>query len=387
MNKIKCPHCQQEFQVDESDYAKLAKRVRDAEFAKDLHQRLEAAQGEKETAIKLAEQTIKNDLESKIIKLEAQVESFAAEKKLAIQEAVLKISKDRDEVVRKLERSADEKKLQEVSLTKKHEAELKSKDEIIDRYKDMKAKLSTKMVGETLEQHCEIEFNRLRSMAFPRAYFEKDNDASGGSKGDYIYRELDENGQEIISIMFEMKNEADETASKKKNEDFLTKLDRDRQNKNCEYAVLVSLLEADNELYNSGILNVSYKYPKMYVIRPQFFITIIALLREAALNSMKYKSQLARVREENIDITNFEESIEAFKSGFARNYNLAKRQFETAIEGIDKTITQLQKTKDNLLKSENNLRLANKKAEEDLTIKRLTYNNPTMKVKFDQLKK
>ena len=241
------------------------------------------------------------------------------------------------------------------------------------------------MVGETLEQHCEVEFNKLRATGFQNAYFEKDNDASGGSKGDYIYRETDESGTEIISIMFEMKNEGDETATKKRNEDFLRELDKDRIEKKCEYAVLVSLLEADSELYNSGIVDVSHKYPKMYVIRPQFFIPIITLLRNAAMNSLKYKSELALVKSQSIDITNFEENMDNFKEGFARNYDLASRKFQAAVEGIDKTITQLQKTKENLLRSEDNLRLANKKAEE-LTIKKLTRGNPTMSAKFDELK-
>jgi len=258
------------------------------------------------------------------------------------------------------------------------------KEDEIERLRDFKQKLSTKMVGETLEQHCEVEFNKLRATGFQNAYFEKDNDATGGTKGDYIYRETDEEGNEIISIMFEMKNENDETATKKKNEDFFAKLDKDRRNKGCEYAVLVSLLEADNEFYNTGIVDVSHKYEKMYVVRPQFFIPIITLLRNAAMNSMQYKAELNLMRSQNIDITNFEEKINAFKTGFARNYDLASRKFKTAIDEIDKTITHLQKTKDALLSSENNLRLANNKAE-DLTIKKLTRGNPTMKARFDEL--
>jgi len=281
--------------------------------------------------------------------------------------------------------------LLEKSLQEKYANELKTrddiikmKDEAIERYKDMKLKLSTKMVGETLEQHCEVEFNRLSATAFQNAYFEKDNDASSGNKGDYIYRETDEEGNEIISIMFEMKNEGDETATKKKNDDFLPKLDKDRTEKKCEYAVLVSLLEADNELYNTGIVDVSHKYQKMYVIRPQFFIPIITLLRNAAMSSLKYKAELALVRNQNIDITNFEDNINKFKEGFAKNYDLASRKFKAAIDEIDKTIDHLQKTKDALLSSENNLRLANNKAE-DLTIKKLTRGNPTMTAKFAEL--
>jgi hypothetical protein len=282
--------------------------------------------------------------------------------------------------------------LLEKSLNEKFQNDLKTKDDIIKMKdeeialrKDMKLKLSTKMIGETLEQHCEIEFNKLRATAFPNAYFEKDNDSKSGSKGDFIFREADGAGNEIISIMFEMKNEGDETATKKRNEDFLKELDKDRSEKNCEYAVLVTLLESDNELYNSGIVDVSYKYPKMYVVRPQFFIPIITLLRNAALNSLKYKAELALMRNQNIDITNFEDKINAFKDGFAKNYELASRKFQTAIEEIDKTIIHLQKTKEALLSSENNLRLTNNKAE-DLTYKKLTHGNPTMKAKFDELK-
>jgi len=277
-----------------------------------------------------------------------------------------------------------EKLLLESSLKDKYETELKTKDEMIAYYKDMKARLSTKMVGETLEQHCETEFNKLRATAFPNAYFEKDNDARSGSKGDYIYRESDAAGNETISIMFEMKNEGDETATKHRNEDFLRELDKDRNEKKCEYAILVTLLEADSELYNSGIVDVSHKYPKMYIIRPQFFIPMITLLRNAALNSLKYKSELALVKAQNVDITNFEDNMNKFKEGFAKNYDLASRKFKTAIDEIDKTIDHLQKTKDALLSSENNLRLANNKAE-DLTIKRLTRGNPTMASKFAEL--
>ena len=346
----------------------------------------------KDDAIKLIEANIKNSLqdnivekENQIVELKAKMQVLDAEKQLALAEAVNKVEKEKEALASELKSKDAEKQLLEISLKDKYMAELKSKDEMIAYYKDMKAKLSTKMVGETLEQHCEIQFNQIRATAFPTAYFEKDNDTKTGSKGDYIYREMDGYENEIISIMFEMKNEGDETATKKKNEDFLKELDKDRNEKSCEYAVLVSLLESDSELYNSGIIDVSHRYPKMYVIRPQFFIPMITVLRNAAMNSLKYKSELAQVRSQNIDITQFEEHLETFKSGFARNYDLASRKFKKAIEEIDKAISNLQKTKEELLSSDNNLRLANNKAE-DLTIKRLTRDNPTMTAKFEELK-
>ena len=392
MNEIKCPHCKKAFKIDEAGFADILKQVRDHEFDKELHSRLEMAEKDKENAIKLVQANTRNELhadvakkDAEIAKLQARIESSELEKKLALSEAVNKLEKERDELAGELKSKETEKQLLESSLKDKYEIELKSKDEAIAFYKDMKAKLSTKMVGETLEQHCEIEFNKLRATAFPNAYFEKDNDAATGSKGDYIYRETDDDGNEIISIMFEMKNEGDETTTKKKNEDFLRELDKDRIEKKCEYAVLVTLLEADSELYNTGIVDVSHRYQKMYVIRPQFFIPIITLLRNSALNSLKYKSELALIKAQNVDITRFEEDMNEFKEGFARNYDLASRKFKTAIEEIDKTIDHLQKTKDALLSSENNLRLANNKAE-DLTIKHLTRGNPTMKSKFDELK-
>lgn len=324
--------------------------------------------------------------DAEIAKLRAAIEAAETEKKLALSEAVNKLERERDELANKLENKDTEKQLLESSLKREFENELKTKDEMIAYYKDMKAKLSTKMVGETLEQHCEIEFNKLRATAFPRAYFEKDNDARSGSKGDYIYRETDEQGNEIISIMFEMKNEGDETATKKRNEDFLKELDKDRSEKKCEYAVLVTLLEAESELYNCGIVDVAHKHEKMYVIRPQFFIPMITLLRNAAMNSMKYKSELATVRSQNIDVTNFEEQLNDFRDSFGRNYRLASEKFATAIDSIDKSITQLQKTKENLLRSEDNLRIANNKADE-LTVKKLTRGNPTMTAKFEDAKK
>lgn len=402
MNEIKCPHCQKAFKIDEAGYADILKQVRDDEFSKELHDRLAMAEKDKDSAVKLAEQKTKSDLQSniteiekqltelkadkdaEIAKLQSKLESSETEKRLALSEAVNKLERERDQIANELKSKESEQKLVEASIKEKYEQELRSKDETIALYKDMKAKLSTKMVGETLEQHCEIEFNRLRATAFQNAYFEKDNDSSDGTKGDYIFREEDEAGNEIVSIMFEMKNEGDETATKKKNEDFLAKLDEDRKKKGCEYAVLVSLLEADNELYNSGIVDMSHKYPKMYVIRPQFFIPIITLLRNAAMNSMQYKAELAIVKAQNIDITNFEENLENAKNAFARNYDIAGKKFITAVEGIDKTIKQLEKTKAALLSSENNLRLANDKLQKT-TIKRLTKGNPTMKAKFDEL--
>lgn len=420
MNEIICPNCKKAFKVDEAGYADILKQIRDHQFEEEIASRLALAEKEKESAIKLAEANIKNALQEKlaekdrqltelkaksdreltqklaqkeleIVEMKSQIQNAETEKKLALKEAVQEIEKEREQLKNDLKTKELEKQNIENSLKQQYTNELQNKDAIIKykddeiaRVKDMKQKLSTKMLGETLEQHCEMEFNKLRPTAFQNAYFEKDNDASGGTKGDYIYRETDGQGNEIISIMFEMKNENDGTATKKKNEDFFAKLDKDRKDKNCEYAVLVSLLESENDFYNNGIVDVSYRYDKMYVIRPQFFIPIITLLRNAAMNSLKYKQELNLMRNQNIDITNFEEKINTFKEGFARNYELASRKFKTAIDEIDKTITHLQKTKDALLSSDNNLRLANQKAE-DLTIKRLTHGNPTMKSKFDEL--
>jgi len=422
MNEIICPKCKQTFNIDEAGYADILKQVRDHQFEDELEKRLDLAAKEKENAIKLAEANLRNTLQEELLKkdreiielkadneiklkdelskkeselmdLRSKIENAELEKKLLVTEAVQKIEKERDELAGVLMTKEYEKELLQKNLEEKFNDQLRTKDAIIKMKddeialrKDMKMKLSTKMIGETLEQHCETEFNKLRATAFQNAHFEKDNDSKTGSKGDFIYREADQNGNEFISIMFEMKNEGDDTGSKKRNEDFFKELDKDRNEKGCEYAVLVTLLEADSELYNNGIVDVSYKYPKMYVVRPQFFIPIITLLRNAALNAAKYKAELALVKAQNIDVTNFEEKINAFKEGFARNYDLASRKFKEAIEGIDKTITQLQKTKDALLSSENNLRLANNKAE-DLTIKKLTHGNPTMKAKFDELGK
>lgn len=420
MNEIICPNCKKAFKVDEAGFADILKQVRDHQFEEELKNRLSLADKEKESAIKLAEANMKNSLQEELAKkdkqltelkaksdtelaekiskkemeiseMKSKIENAEVQRKLAVSEAIKETEKERDNLANDVKNKETEKQLLEKSLKEKYSAELRTKDDIIKLKeeeitlrKDMKLKLSTKMIGETLEQHCEAEFNKLRATGFQNAYFEKDNDSRSGSKGDFIYRETDESGNEIISIMFEMKNEGDETATKKRNEDFFKELDKDRIEKKCEYAVLVSLLEAESELYNSGIVDVSHKFNKMYVVRPQFFIPIITLLRNAAMNSMQYKAELNLIRNQNMDITNFEEKINVFKEGFARNYDLASRKFKTAIDEIDKTIIHLQKTKDALLSSENNLRLANNKAD-DLTIKKLTHGNPTMKAKFDGL--
>jgi len=392
MHEIKCPHCQKAFKIDEAGYADIAKQVRDSEFERLMRERLEFAEQEKRTAVELAEAKLAHSLhasaaakEAEIQALHAQLDAYGIEKKLELTESLAAVEKQRDALRNDLERANLEKELAEKSLKERYEIQLKDRNDEIERLRDMKARLSTKMVGETLEQHCETEFNRVRAMAFPTAYFEKDNDARSGSKGDFIFRESDAAGTEIVSIMFEMKNENDETATKRKNEDFLKELDRDRTEKGCEYAVLVSLLEPESELYNGGIVDVSHRYPKMYVVRPQFFIPIITLLRNAAMSSLAYKSELALVKAQNIDVTNFETHLDTFKTGFARNYDLASRQFNTAIEEIDKAIARLNKVKESLLGSENNLRLANNKAQ-DLTIKKLTRGNPTMVAKFAELR-
>ena len=392
MHEIMCPNCKKAFKIDETGYADILKQVRDREFEKQLNVRLELAEKEKLIAVELEKTKVTGELDKRVAAKDAEIQELRSRleandisKKLAINEAVNAIEKERDSLKNGLERSQLEKDLAEKSLKDKYETQIKDRDDSIERLRDMKARLSTKMVGETLEQHCETEFNRIRATAFPEAHFEKDNDARSGSKGDYIFRDFGQAGTEIVSIMFEMKNENSETITKKKNEDFFKELDKDRIEKKCEYAVLVSLLEPDSELYNSGIVDVSYRYPKMYVVRPQFFIPIITLLRNAAQNALKYKLELALVKEQNIDITTFESDLDTFKTSFARNYDLASKKFKTAIEEIDKTIDHLQKTKDALLGSENNLRLANNKAD-DLTIKKLTKSNPTMAEKFDNLK-
>jgi hypothetical protein len=431
-NELICPNCKEAFKVDETGFASLLKQVRDQQFEDEIQSRLKLAEIEKENAIKLVEANLKNEFQSslnkkenelsllkaqsntllieklalkerelsdqlllrenKISELNSKVEKANLELQISVTNAVQNIEKERDTLLNELKLKATEQELLKKSIEEqfrntlitKDEA-IKLKDDEINRLKDFKQRLSTKMLGETLEQHCEIEFNKLRATAFNKnVYFEKDNDTKTGSKGDFIYRETDEDGNEIISIMFEMKNEAEETIGKKRNEDFFKELDKDRSQKKCEYAILVSTLESENELYNNGIVDVSYRFDKMYVIRPQFFIPIITILRNAAFQSLTYKQQLALERKQNIDITNFEASINDFKTAFSRNYDIASRKFTEAIESIDKSINQLQKTKEALLGSENQLRLANNKAEE-LSIKKLTKNNPTMKTRFDEL--
>ncbi|PRA47376.1 hypothetical protein CQ062_22910 [Ochrobactrum sp. MYb68] len=461
MHDIICPHCNKAFKIDEAGYADILKQVRDGDFEKQLHERLELAEQDKRNAVELAQAKVASELQKttsakdfEIHELRAKLEAGEVARKLAVAEALSEIEKQRDKLVNDLDNARRdqeamsklaeakliselqkagsikdaeiqslkarldagelsqqlavtqavsamekereelknglsrvelEKQLAETALKDKYETQLRDRDDAIERLRDMKAKLSTKMIGETLEQHCATEFDRIRATAFPRAYFEKDNDARNGSKGDFIFRDIEDAGSEIVSIMFEMKNENDETATKKKNEDFFKELDKDRSAKDCEYAVLVSLLEPESELYNTGIVDVSHRYPKMYVVRPQFFIPIITLLRNAAMNSLKYKTELALVRAQNVDITNFESHLDDFKSAFGRNWRLASDGFEEAVRRIDEAIKDLEKTKEALHKSANNLRLANDKAE-DLTVKRLTRGNPTMAAKFNELK-
>ncbi len=409
MNEIKCPNCGQVFQVDESGFADIVRQVRDQEFKQEVDEREKLLKSEHEKDTELAVEQAKSaadkhaaELDSQIAQLQteleaqkqearSQAEAFDAQKQLAVNEARAQAEKERDDLAAQIKIQESQGQQQQAALREEMATQLKAKDDIIAykdeqiaREKEMKARLSTKMVGESLEQHCENEFNKLRATAFPRAYFEKDNEVAEGTKGDYIFRECDEDGTEIISIMFDMKNESDASTNKHKNEDFLKKLDSDRRKKGCEYAVLVSLLEPDSELYNEGIVDMSYRYEKMYVIRPQFFIPLISILRNAALTSVEYKTELAQVRAQNIDVTHFEEQMEDFKTRFSKNYDLASRRFQTAIDEIDKTIDHLQKTKDALLGSERNLRLANDKAQ-DLTIKKLTKNNPTMKAAFEEV--
>ena len=406
MQEIKCPNCGEVFVVDESGYAQIVQQVRDKEFDKELRRREEELAGKQESELRLLKLEQKQEYDAALVKketeiqkldrliaeLRAQISGTETEKKLAVAEVVSEKDRELSEktteitaLKSQLANKATENELKEQALQKQYEEKLKMKDEQIEYYKDFKARQSTKMIGESLEQHCLNQFNALRMTAFPNAYFEKVNDARTGSKGDFIFREAAD-GVEFISIMFEMKNEMDETATKHRNEDFLKELDKDRREKKCEYAVLVSLLEIDNELYNNGIVDVSYRYEKMYVIRPQFFIPMITLLRNAALNSLQYRRELELARHQQVDILRFEENMNTFKEGFARNYRIASDKFKTAIDEIDKTITHLQKTKEALLSSENNLRLANNKAE-DLSIKRLTKNAPTVKAMFDELKK
>ena len=430
-HEVVCPHCHEAFTIDEAAYADIARQVRNNEFEKELHQRLALAEQEKEKALELVKVTAAADLkdastrkDAEIQELKAKLNASETERKLAVTEALAAIEKERDVLASQLtqlrqakqaaeqlaeaklanevqkasaakeaeiqglksglEKAELEKALGEKSLKEKYETQLRDRDEAIERLKDLKKKLSTKMLGETLEQHCEIEFNRLRATAFPKAYFEKDNDASTGTKGDYILRDYSEDGTEIVSIMFEMKNESDTTATKHKNEDFLAKLDKDRTDKGCEYAVLVSLLEEDSDLYNTGIVDMSHRFPKMYVVRPQFFLQMITLLRNAAMNAVAFKVELALVKAQNIDITSFESQLDGFKTAFGKNYDLASRHFQRAIDEIDKSIDHLQKTRDALVGSDRQLRLANDKAQ-DVTIKKLTRGNPTMAAKFAEL--
>ena len=367
MNEIVCPHCQKAFKVDESGYAEILKQVHDKDFEKQLAERISALKDVNTIATELAVTNAKSALENERNLLQSELKSAQTAQQLAVANALTEATKEHAKI--------------QTELTTK----LQLSEQTIEHLRDMKLRLSTKMLGETLEQHCETEFNRIRATAFPRAYFERDNDLTDGSKGDYIFKEKDETGTEILSIMFEMKNENDDTDRKRKNEDFFKKLDKDRADKGCEYAVLVSMLETDSELYNTGIVDVSYKYPRMYVVRPQFFIPIITLLRNAAMSSLQYKTELALVKSQQIDITNFEKELDLFKTAFARNYDLASRHFQTAVEEIDKSILHLQRTKDALLTTANNLRLANNKSQ-DVTVRRLTRDNPTMAAKFEALK-
>lgn len=452
MQEIRCPKCNEVFQVDDSGYSQIVQQVRDKEFEKEAARRAEELEKAKNSELKIIEMEYEKKLESalseksddisdkekRITELEARLKSIESEKQLAVANAVRERENSFSEESRKAQKAISDKDIEIAELTaklkqadnerafavdkansenalalakkdneitelnsklqnkdneaelrcraieEKYAVELKNKDELIEQYKDFKARLSTKMVGETLEQHCLTQFNSLRMSAFPNAYFEKDNNAKSGSKGDFIFRES-EDGIEFISIMFEMKNEMDTTATKHKNEDFFKELDKDRNEKGCEYAVLVSMLEADNEFYNAGIVDVSYKYPKMYVIRPQFFIPLISLLRNAARNSLEYKRELALAKAQEVDLTNFENNINEFKNAFSKNYQLASKKFNVAIEEIDKTIDHLQKTKDALLSSENNLRLANNKAEEQLSVKKLTKNAPSIREEFENI--
>lgn len=462
MHEIICPHCSKAFKIDEAGYADILKQVRDSDFEKQLHDRLELAEQDKRNAVELAQTRLSSESQKIVATKDAEIQDLKAklgatdvERKFAVTEALSAVQKERDalanelaqsmyekqtvsqlaearleselqkaaatlhaetqalkakldanevakkfainEAVRLLEKERDslknevrqvelQKKLAEAAIKDKYETQIKDRDEAIERLRDMKARLSTKMIGETLEQHCETEFNRIRATAFPQAYFEKDNDVRTGSKGDYIFRDLDESGTEIVSIMFEMKNESDRTVTKNKNEDFLKELDKDRTEKGCEYAVLVSLLEPESELYNTGIVDVFHRFSKMYVVRPQFFLPMITLLRNAAMNSLKYKTELALVKAQSIDITNFENELDSFKTAFGKNYELASRRFQTAIDEIDKSIDHLQKTKEALLGTDRNLRLANDKAQ-DVTIKKLNRGNPTMAQKFAEIQR
>ncbi len=421
MNEINCPECGKLFRIDKNNYSNILKQIRDAEFEQELKKRLDLAEKDKNKSIQLAIQNLKMEMQesssiqkNKIQYLQSKLSAAEVDKNLAVNHAKNSLEKERDSIAYMLEKTKEtsqyaqklavssaiselkqgynelknnldkaelEKQLSEKSIKEKYEMQIKERDDAIDRLRDMKLRLSTKMIGESLEQHCENEFNKIRPTAFPNAYFEKDNDASSGSKGDYIFRDIDHRNNEIISIMFEMKNESDSGSIKKKNDDFLKELNKDRLQKGCEYAVLVSLLEPDSDLFNSGIVDLSHRYPKMFVVRPQCFLPIISLLRNAALKSLEYKAELECIKAQNIDITNFENSLETFKNAFGKNYSLASRKFESAISEIDKSISHLQKTKEALIGADRNLRLANDKAQE-VTVKKLTRNNPTMEERF-----
>jgi len=420
MSKLICPNCNEAFEVDEQGYSKLVSQVRDQQFEKELKRQEQAMESEKATAVERAVNEVKENLsqeiqskklelakmesgqqnkilevssgfEKKIQELELKLNAADTQKELDLAKALKVVEDEKNRLRAELEKAELAKELEKQSIEDRYKTKLLAKDDLlrmkdeeVQRYKDFKQSQSTKMIGESLEQHCENEFNKLRATAFPTAYFEKDNDASSGSKGDFIFREFDQNEIEIVSIMFEMKNEADTTATKKKNEDFFKELDKDRNQKGCEYAVLVSMLESDNDYYNQGIVDVSHRYPKMYVIRPQFFIALISLLRNSALNALKYKQELEKERSQNIDITNFESEMEAFKQAFGENYERANRKFNDAISQIDRTINSLQKVKENLMSSDRQLRLANDKAD-GLTIKKLTKNSPSLRDKFKEL--
>ena len=389
--EIVCPNCKEVFKVDEAGYSEILNQVRTAEFDSELEKRLHDAEILKDAEIEIAKRTVAEAMQvdsskkdAEVAELKAKLAATETERKLAVQEALGKVEKERDKLSADLQMAGTKAELESKSLKELYETQIRDRNDTIERLKEMKAQLSTKMVGETLEQHCEIEFEKLRQTAFRNAQFGKDNDAKSGSKGDYIFRDFDGAENEVVSIMFEMKNESDTTATKKKNVDFLKELDKDRNQKGCEYAVLVSLLEEDNDYYNTGIVDVSHLYPKMYIVRPQFFIQMITLLRNAAENALQYKAELALVRAQNIDITNFETELDEFKAGFSKNYTLASEQFVKAIDQIDKSIAAMNKVKDELERSARNLRLANDKAQ-DVTIKKLTKGNPTMAEKFKEL--
>jgi hypothetical protein len=391
--EIVCPNCKEVFKVDEAGYSEILNQVRTAEFDSELEKRLHDAEKLKDAEIEIAKRTVAEAMQvdsskkdAEVAELKAKLAATETERKLAVQEALGKVEKERDKLSADLQMAGTKAELESKSLKELYETQIRDRNDTIERLKEMKAQLSTKMVGETLEQHCEIEFEKLRQTAFRNAQFGKDNDAKSGSKGDYIFRDFDGAENEVVSIMFEMKNESDTTATKKKNVDFLKELDKDRNQKGCEYAVLVSLLEEDNDYYNTGIVDVSHLYPKMYIVRPQFFIQMITLLRNAAENALQYKAELALVRAQNIDITNFETELDEFKAGFSKNYTLASEQFVKAIDQIDKSIAAMNKVKDELERSARNLRLANDKAQ-DVTIKKLTKGNPTMAEKFKELER